>query len=173
MEAYLDNYIRLTYSNYLQRLEDIDELIAYAEQFKSTNDFLAQLALLTNLESEETLIATYATDAVRLSTVHQAKGLEFEVVFLIMLCDGLFPNARPMGIPGGLYEERRLFYVGITRAKTHLFIFYPECRRSPGSQGLETLEISRFLSEIPWELFEVLDLRSYNTPGFYSSFVSS
>jgi len=173
MEAYLDNYIRLTYSNYLQRLEDIDELIAYAEQFKSTNDFLAQLALLTNLESEETLIATYATDAVRLSTVHQAKGLEFEVVFLIMLCDGLFPNARAMGIPGGLYEERRLFYVGITRAKTHLFIFYPECRRSPGSQGLETLEISRFLSEIPWELFEVLDLRSYNTPGFYSSFVSS
>ena len=61
----------------------------------------------------------------RLSTIHQAKGLEFEVVFVIMLCEGAFPSARSIEVLDGEEEERRLFYVAVTRARSQLYLSYP------------------------------------------------
>ena len=100
-------------------------------------------------------------EKIRLSTIHQAKGLEFDVVFVIMLCDGLFPSARSMESPEGEEEERRLFYVAITRAKNELYLSYPLMRAGFGSSGGDAMQQpSRFLSEIPRDLLNEWNLRS-------------
>jgi len=142
------------------RLEDLRELAVFAQQFHSTNDFLAQLALLTNVESEEQQGETRDEERFRLSTVHQAKGLEFDVVFVIMLCDGMFPSDRSLNAPEGLEEERRLFYVAVTRARNELYLAYPLTRKDQGyghshGGGSGRLQhASRFLKEIPVDLRE-------------------
>ncbi|HEX5398446.1 MAG TPA: 3'-5' exonuclease, partial [Verrucomicrobiae bacterium] len=93
--------------------------------------------------------------------IHQAKGLEFDVVFTIMLCDGMFPSGRSMETDEGEEEERRLFYVAITRAKNELYLCYPLMRASFGnSSGDGMQQPSRFLSEIPEDLLNQWNLRS-------------
>jgi len=122
---------------------------------------LTQLALLTNVEAEDGQAAKDDTDKIRLSTIHQAKGLEFDVVFILMLCDGLFPSARSMESPEGEEEERRLFYVAITRAKNELYLCYPQERATFSKAGGDTMQQpSRFLSEIPGDLLNEWNLRS-------------
>ena len=99
-------------------------------------------------------------EKIKLSTIHQAKGLEFDVVFVIMLCDGLFPSARSAGKRDGEEEERRLFYVSITRAKNELYLTYPLIRGGFGNSGNDTFQSpSRFLSEIPKGLINEWNLR--------------
>ncbi len=100
-------------------------------------------------------------EQLRLSTIHQAKGLEFDVVFVIMLCDGLFPSARSLETEEGEEEERRLLYVAITRARNELYLSYPLIRATPGASGDMMQQPSRFLNEIPKELLEEWNLRSY------------
>ena len=100
-------------------------------------------------------------EQIRLSTIHQAKGLEFDVVFVIMLCDGLFPSARSLDERDGEEEERRLFYVAVTRAKNELYLTYPLMRFMPGSTGDIMQQPSRFLAEIPKDLIEEWNLRPY------------
>ena len=120
---------------------------------KRSEEFLTQLALLTNVEAEEDQPARSDDDEqLRLSTIHQAKGLEFDVVFVIMLCDGLFPSARSLEALDGEEEERRLFYVAITRARNELYLSYPLIRGMPGGGGDARQLPSRFLREIPDEL---------------------
>ncbi|MGH7991301.1 MAG: 3'-5' exonuclease, partial [Limisphaerales bacterium] len=95
-----------------------------------------------------------------LSTIHQAKGLEFDAVFVIMLCDGMFPSARSIESNDGEEEERRLFYVAITRAKNELYLSYPLIRGGFGNSGNDAFQSpSRFLSEIPKELLNEWRLR--------------
>ena len=101
------------------------------------------------------------TEQVRLSTIHQAKGLEFDVVFVIMLCDGMFPSTRSIESVEGEEEERRLFYVAVTRARDELFLSYPLIRVTQGYGGDAMQQPSRFLKEIPPELIEEWNLRSY------------
>src|SRR5207248_9628245 len=113
----------------------------------STAEFLTQLSLLSNLETEDSQPAARDDERVRLSTIHQAKGLEFDVVFVIMLCDGLFPSARSLEDPEGLEEERRLFYVAITRARNELYLSYPLLRSMAGSNDFMQTP-SRFLEDI-------------------------
>jgi DNA helicase-2/ATP-dependent DNA helicase PcrA len=93
--------------------------------------------------------------------VHQAKGLEFDVVFVIMLSEGMFPSARSAETDEGLEEERRLFYVAITRARNELYLSYPLVRAGYGSDSVALLQPSRFLDEIPRELLDEWELRSY------------
>ena len=109
--------------------------------------------------------ASKDTEQIRLSTIHQAKGLEFDVVFLIMLCDGLFPAARSLDSAEGEEEERRLLYVAITRARNELCLSYPLIRLLPGSSGDAMQLPSRFLGEIPKELLEEWNLKPYHPYG--------
>jgi DNA helicase-2/ATP-dependent DNA helicase PcrA len=161
MDAGYDDYLKENFANYRNRLEDLEQLAVFAYQFGSVEEFLTQLALLTNVESEDGDPATRDADRIRLSTIHQAKGLEFDVVFVIMLCDGLFPSARSMESTEGEEEERRLFYVAITRAKNELYLSYPLIRAGYGSTGMDAMqEPSRFLSEIPRDLLNEWNLRS-------------
>jgi DNA helicase-2/ATP-dependent DNA helicase PcrA len=161
IDAGYDDYLKENFANYRTRLEDLEQLAVFAYQFNSVEDFLTQLALLTNVEAEDDQSAKSDSEQIRLSTIHQAKGLEFDAVFVIMLCDGLFPSARSMENDEGEEEERRLFYVAITRAKTELYLSYPLVRASFGNSGGDGMQQpSRFLSEIPPELLNEWNLRS-------------
>jgi DNA helicase-2/ATP-dependent DNA helicase PcrA len=161
IDAGYDDYLKENYDNYQRRLEDLEQLAVFAYQFGSTEDFLTQLALLTNVEAEDDQAAKDDAEKIKLSTIHQAKGLEFDVVFTIMLCDGMFPSARSMDSTEGEEEERRLFYVAITRAKNELYLCYPLIRASFGNSGGDGMQQpSRFLSEIPEDLLNQWNLRS-------------
>ena len=161
MDAGYDDYLKENFANYRNRLEDLEQLAVFAYQFGSVEDFLTQLALLTNVEAEDGDPANRDAEQIRLSTIHQAKGLEFDVVFVIMLCDGLFPSTRSMESPEGEEEERRLFYVAITRAKNELYLVTRLMRASFSNSGGDSMQRpSRFLSEIPSDLLNEWNLRS-------------
>jgi DNA helicase-2/ATP-dependent DNA helicase PcrA len=159
VEAVYEDYLQRTFANYATRLEDVGQLAVFARQFAGLEDFLAQLALLTNIEAEADAAAARGDERLRLSTIHQAKGLEFGVVFVIMLCDGLFPSARSTTSPEGEEEERRLFYVAITRAKNELYLSFPLIRTTGASGGDVFQQPSRFLRELPRELLDEWNLQ--------------
>jgi DNA helicase II / ATP-dependent DNA helicase PcrA len=165
VEAGYEDYLQENYANYRNRLDDIEQLAIFAQPFSSAEDFLTQLALLTNLEAESDQPASNDTEQVRLSSIHQAKGLEFDVVFVIMLCDGLFPASRSLDTTEGEEEERRLLYVAITRARNELYLSYPLMRMMPGGSGDAMQQPSRFLNEIPRELFEEWNLKPAHPYG--------
>ena len=153
VEAIYDDYAKVNFTNYELRKEDLTQLAAFARQFKDLNEFLSQLALITNVDAEVAPNQTADREAVNLSTVHQAKGLEFHTVFVIWLTDGMFPSSRSMDERKDLEEERRLFYVAITRAKDELYLSYPHMRLT-GGYGDVFQRPSRFLKEIPNKLVE-------------------
>ena len=138
------------------RLENLDELVNAAQMIEEAmeeqpasplNAFLAHAALESGEEG-----ADGGEDAVQLMTMHSAKGLEFPAVFLTGLEEGLFPHSRSMQSSEELEEERRLCYVGITRAMKELNLSYAEVRRLRGQEHRN--RPSRFLSEVPPELLE-------------------
>ena len=138
------------------RLENLDELINVASRFERTPEDLeaglSELAAFLShaaLEAGETQGEAWQ-DCVQLMTLHSAKGLEFPLVFLVGLEDGLFPSHKSLEEPGRLEEERRLAYVGITRARRHLLLCYAETRRMHGMEMYG--RPSRFLGEIPSDL---------------------
>ena len=161
IEAGYEDYLKDQFANYRARREDLEQMALFAMQFESVEDFLTQLALLTNLESEDAKPGVPDEEAMRLSTVHQAKGLEFDVVFLIMLCDGLFPSTRSLETKDGEEEERRLFYVAVTRARDELYLCHPLVR-SASSGGVMLQEKSRFLRELPPELLDEWQMRGFS-----------
>jgi DNA helicase II / ATP-dependent DNA helicase PcrA len=161
VDAGYDEHLKENYTNYLSRSEDLQGLAAFANQFLTIEEFLTQLALLTNVDDEDERPVEHDDEQLRLSTIHQAKGLEFDVVFVIMLCEGLFPTARSLDSPDAVEEERRLMYVAITRARNELYLSYPLIRSVPGGAGPERQLPSRFLEEIPSELLEEWNLRPY------------
>jgi DNA helicase-2/ATP-dependent DNA helicase PcrA len=164
LEAGYEDYMQEQFANYRARQEDIEQLASFALQFESVEEFLTQLALQTTVEAEASGPARRDEPGVLLSTIHQAKGLEFDVVFIIMLCDGLFPAARAIENPEGEEEERRLFYVGITRARDELYLTYPLIRVTRGAWAEQAQQPSRFLRELPGDL---LDLWQIRAPGVY------
>ena len=152
MEALYEETMQQKFSNYEARKEDIATLAGYARQFENCEDFLTQLSLLAGIEAQEALTQN-RTDQITLSTIHQAKGLEWKVVFLIYLNDGLFPHSRSSEDSESIEEERRLFYVGITRSKDELYLTFPLLRLNTQS-GDSYQPPSRFLSEIPPDLLD-------------------
>ncbi len=140
------------------RVENLDELINVAARFElSPEDREAGLSELAAFLSHAALEAGEAEgeaweDCVQLMTLHSAKGLEFPLVFLVGLEDGLFPSQKSLDEDGRLQEERRLAYVGITRAREQLVLCYAESRRWHGSETYN--RPSRFLSEIPQAIFQ-------------------
>src|SRR4051794_34428952 len=153
VEAIYDDYAKANFTNYELRREDLNQLAAFARQFKDVEEFLSQLALISNIDSEPALDQSTDTEAVNLSSVHQAKGLEYHTVFVIWLTDGMFPSTRSLETRDAIEEERRLFYVAITRARDELYLTYPHMRLS-GGFGDIFQRPSRFLKEIPNELTE-------------------
>ncbi len=122
VEAIYDDYAKVNFANYELRREDLNQLAAFSRQFKDVHEFLAQLALISNVDAEAAPNQGADKEAVNLSTVHQAKGLEFHAVFVIWLSDGMFPSSRSLDTRDALEEERRLFYVAITRARDELYL---------------------------------------------------
>jgi DNA helicase-2/ATP-dependent DNA helicase PcrA len=153
VEAIYDDYAKVNFTNYELRREDLNQLAIFARQFKDVHEFLAQLALISNVDAEAAPAQISDKEAVNLSSVHQAKGLEFHTVFVIWLTDGMFPSNRSLDTRDALEEERRLFYVAITRARDELYLAYPQMRLS-GGYGDVFQRPSRFLQEIPNELVE-------------------
>ncbi|MDR3403260.1 MAG: ATP-dependent helicase [Chthoniobacter sp.] len=152
IEAVYDDYLKAKFPNYEQRREDLATLANFSRQYESAGDFLDQLALLTSLDSEVTA-SDEDSEMLTLSSVHQAKGLEWKVVFVIWMADGMFPSSRSLESEEAIEEERRLFYVAVTRAKDELYLTYPNLRLNAG-YGEMLQRPSRFLGEVPKELLE-------------------
>ena len=158
VEAIYDDYAKANFTNYELRREDLNQLAIFARQFKDVHEFLSQLALISNVDAEAAAIQAGDKESVNLSSVHQAKGLEFHTVFVIWLTDGMFPSNRSLDTREALEEERRLFYVAITRARDELYLAYPQMRLS-GGYGDVFQRPSRFLQEIPNDLVEDWQVR--------------
>jgi DNA helicase-2/ATP-dependent DNA helicase PcrA len=134
------------------RLENLAELIGSAQEFDDVNAFLEQISLVADTEEVE---ADVDDSTVTLMTLHAAKGLEFPSVFMIGMEDGVFPHLRSLGEPVQLEEERRLCYVGITRARQRLYLSHAWSRMLYGSTLYNPP--SRFLDEIPSQLVQIAE----------------
>jgi DNA helicase-2/ATP-dependent DNA helicase PcrA len=154
IDGWYGDYLKGAYANYTSRMDDLKSLIGFASRFDDMQDLLAQIQLL-NSETSDRQVDPDA-DALRLTTVHQAKGLEFGVVFILGLADGMFPLRRAIEADD-LDEERRLFYVAVTRAKDELYLCYPKVNAKGGPATL--LSPCRFLTEVSEELHQPLRLR--------------
>jgi len=152
LDAVYEDYAKQNFPNHEQRLEDLNTLANFAQQYTSAQEFLDQLALLTNLDNEATA-PKEDQEQVVLSSVHQAKGLEWKAVFVIWLADGKFPGSRSLESNEAIEEERRLFYVAVTRAKDELYLTYP-CMSFSNGYGDPMQRPSRFLGELSKNLVE-------------------
>jgi DNA helicase-2/ATP-dependent DNA helicase PcrA len=197
------DYARAKFANSQARLDDLEQLSQYALRYDDTNAFLDEVALANPIAGEDVAVVGPEDEKIVLSSVHQAKGLEWRIVFVIWLADGRFPSQRALRVPGGILnvkpkelheafkltdalvrgttelaieempaeivddatpteheivipgeeEERRLFYVAVTRAKQELYLVFPVMARDRG--GLDVLmEPSRFIRELPDESYE-------------------
>jgi len=157
--GYLDLYKKETEEN-IARMENIKELRSVAAEFSSVNDFLENVALVEAEQSEKGKIKRRDVgNAVTLMTLHSAKGLEYPVVFMVGMEEGLFPHSRSLMDISQLEEERRLCYVGITRAKEKLFLTYASRRLYFGEQSANPP--SRFLVDIPENLINMTNELKY------------
>lgn len=147
LEGGYEAYLQSHYGDYRDRIEDIQELARFSSQYNSMATLLSDLALLGEVEAETVVSGSVPDERVVLSTIHQAKGLEWSCVFVVWLCEGGFPSPQSLNREENLEEERRLFYVACTRAKDFLFLVYPLL-----TEGYTTRAVlrkpSRFLREI-------------------------
>lgn len=142
------------------RVENLEELVTAARQFSPEGDELTPLEQFLDSAALDAgdAQADEHEDSVQLMTLHSAKGLEFPLVFLAGMEENLFPHRMSLEEPGRLEEERRLCYVGITRAMEKLIITYAETRRMYGSESFNAP--SRFIREIPAELLREVRLHT-------------
>ena len=155
LEAMYDDYLQAKYANHEQRRDDLTTLESFAQTFENPIDFLSQLSLMATADTDGVRPTGNETEKVTLSSIHQAKGLEWRVVFVIWLTDGMFPSSRSVQSSDAIEEERRLFYVAATRAQDQLFLTYP-CYWANASPENRLQRPSRFLQEIPRDLVEEL-----------------
>ncbi|MCX6785644.1 MAG: ATP-dependent helicase [Candidatus Komeilibacteria bacterium] len=148
------DYLEAEYPNFQERLDDLEQLAVFSEKYDDLNVFLSEMSLQESFSASAKAPADKGEQLI-LSTIHQAKGLEWQAVFIINLTDNSFPNNRALAEDGGLEEERRLFYVAITRAQKQLFLTYPIIA-SRASMYLNSP--SQFLTEINANLLEEVKL---------------
>jgi DNA helicase-2/ATP-dependent DNA helicase PcrA len=164
LEGVYDDYLRASFDNADLRRADIEQLSEYAATFTDILEFLQQLSLMSSTDGEPTGDRNEPDDEkVTLSSIHQAKGLEWKAVFLIWLVEGQFPNGRILDADDQdmLEEERRLFYVALTRAKDELYLTYP--MMNPKSYSGDVIcRPSQFLDDFPQDLVEEWNVGSDN-----------
>jgi DNA helicase-2/ATP-dependent DNA helicase PcrA len=153
LDAIYGDYLLTKYANHDQRREDLTAIESFARSFQNPVDFLSQLSLMSTADTDGARVADNEIDRVTLSSIHQAKGLEWSAVFLIWLTDGMFPSARSFQTADAIEEERRLFYVACTRARDQLYLSYPSYWANASVEN-RFQRPSRFLAEIPKELLE-------------------
>jgi DNA helicase-2/ATP-dependent DNA helicase PcrA len=185
------DYARSKFPNAQARLDDLEQLSQYALRYDDVEQFLDEVALANPIAGEDVAVVGPEDEKIVLSSVHQAKGLEWRIVFVIWLADGRFPSQRALRVPGGIIrvdpsrvhealpllegtisdapvideqgtrelvipgeeEERRLFYVAVTRAQQELYLVFPVMARDRGGMDI-LMEPSRFVRELPGELYE-------------------
>ena len=150
VERFYRQWARDNLDNAGSRLEDLEQLALYADGYPDVNTFLAEVTLLNDLSGEDA-VGGPPDEVLTLSTTHQAKGLEWKVVFVIWLSEGRFPTVRAEDEE----EERRLFYVAATRARDLLFLVHPSIARDRYRVDV-VISPSRFLLELPAEVSERL-----------------
>lgn len=146
LESKYIEYLENEYPDYRERRQDLEQMASFADKVENLDVFLAESSLQENFRTP----ATSLNNKIILSTIHQAKGLEWDAVFIINLSNGQFPNERALRENDGLDEERRLFYVAITRAKKYLHLTYSLAGSFGGFQGGPSM----FLEEIDQGLVE-------------------
>ncbi|HYC61635.1 MAG TPA: ATP-dependent helicase [Thermoanaerobaculia bacterium] len=185
------DYARSKFANSQARLDDLEQLSQYALRYEDVETFLDEIALANPMAGEDVAVVAPEDEKIVLSSVHQAKGLEWRVVFVIWLADGRFPSQRALRVPGGIIrltpdrmhdalpllegatqdapivdeagtrelvipgeeEERRLFYVAVTRARQELYLVFPVMGRDRGGMDI-LMEPSRFVRELPGDVYE-------------------
>jgi DNA helicase-2/ATP-dependent DNA helicase PcrA len=162
VEGVYEDYMKTKFKNYEQRQQDLEQLSNFSDRFTDPLEFLSQLSLLSGVDTDNKPDQQpQDRDAVTLTTGHQAKGLEWKVVFAIWLADGMFPHKRAIDEGGdtALEEERRLFYVTVTRAKDELYLTYPVINHQ-ARDGDIMMRPSRFITDLPKDLVEVWNVKS-------------
>jgi DNA helicase-2/ATP-dependent DNA helicase PcrA len=185
------DYARTKFANAQARLDDLEQLSQYALRYEEVGRFLDEVALANPIAGEDVAVVGPEDEKIVLSSVHQAKGLEWRAVFVMGLADGRFPSQRAMRVPGGIVriqpnrvhealpllegatrdapvideagtreivipgeeEERRLFYVAVTRAMQELYLVFPVMARDRGGMDI-LMEPSRFIRELPGDVYE-------------------
>ncbi|MFX0154395.1 MAG: ATP-dependent helicase [Candidatus Hodarchaeota archaeon] len=151
----LEDHLKSKYDNWQDRIDDLKQLSIYAQSFPTIRKFLENLSLnLSNLESKTVHAGEQREEEnpLILSTIHRAKGLEWRVVFIPMLCEDSFPSSRSIGDQEAFEEERRVFYVAITRAKDQLYLISPSIKNT--YRGPQVVRISQFISELKQKVYK-------------------
>ncbi|HUP59324.1 MAG TPA: ATP-dependent helicase [Thermoanaerobaculia bacterium] len=185
-KGYAD-YARAKFANAQARLDDLEQMSQYALRYDDVTQFLDEVALANPIAGEDVAVVGPEDEKIVLTSVHQAKGLEWRTVFVIWLADGRFPSQRALRVPGGIIriepsrvhealpllegaidpsnesaqeivipgeeEERRLFYVAVTRAMQELYLVFPVMARDRGGMDI-LMEPSRFVRELPGDVYE-------------------
>ena len=157
LERCYDDYLISHYDRAELRKQDIRALANFAAQYNTVEAFLTDVALSGEFSGETVVTGPSEQEFVTLSTVHQAKGLEWPIVFIPWLADGRFPTDLAINTQRELEEERRVFHVAVTRAKDELYLVVPQLYRNR-SRSLIMMKPSRFLTEIAQELTEHMEL---------------
>ncbi|MFA5047705.1 MAG: ATP-dependent helicase [Patescibacteria group bacterium] len=149
-----EEYLKANYENFNDRLEDLNQLVNFARSYEGLEKFLSDTTLAENFRGQSRGGQEEGeSEAVILSTIHQAKGLEWKIVFVIGLADGQFPHSRVWDKPQEIEEERRLFYVATTRAKDQLYLTYPIF-----GAGDVIYRPSQFITELSGNLYDRWDV---------------
>lgn len=172
LESGYEQHLTENYENADSRLEDLQGLAMYAANYNSTEDFLSELALLSTerfaepsaVVGEDVVMGGEEDELLTLTSIHQAKGLEWNAVFLIWTAEGKFPSPRSLREIDSEEEERRLWYVALTRAKDELYLTYPLMIVDYNRQTV-IQKPSRFITECPPALFEIWNLEE-ESPSF-------
>ena len=152
IEGWYGTHLKTLFPDWRDREQDLVGLIGFAAKFEDLGELVAQVALLNGESSDKK--AEPEEDMLRLTTIHQSKGLEFPIVFVLGIADGLLPLTRAIE-EGDVEEERRLFYVACTRAMNHLFLFSP--RFTTSGEGYRPLDPCRFLEEMSPDCYELVN----------------
>jgi len=164
LDSGYETHILANFENAKDRIDDIRELINFSHDYRSLRDFLSDITLRESFRGETILDDKKEDEYLVLSTIHQAKGLEWDVIMMIGLAEGQFPHAKAMATDSEMEEERRLFYVAATRARKYLYLIHPETRYDY-QLGTVIARRSRFLEELSVKDYELWEVEGEDVTG--------